>query len=259
MHLFFVSWDRLIKICAVFLVVCISLVCYNGGYRGITSAFSPQRELPVYNVDTKEKKVAITFDASWGAENTQKILDILDQYDAKATFFLVGIWVDDFPDMVKKISKAGHEIGNHSSTHPHMNSISEAEIEKELSTTSEKIKKLTGKDVKLFRAPYGEYNDKVVLTARRLGYQVVQWDVDSLDWKDLSAETMSKRVLPKAKEGSIILFHNDGKYTPEVLPTILGELRKRGYKFVRASDLIYKDNYYIDYKGTQILQSDDSN
>ena len=111
--------------------------------------------------------------------------------------------------------------------------------------TSEKIKKLTGKDVKLFRAPYGEYNDKVVLTARRLGYQVVQWDVDSLDWKDLSPETMSKRVLPKAKEGSIILFHNDGKYTPEVLPTILGELRKRGYKFVRASDLIYKDNYYI--------------
>ncbi len=256
MHMFFISWDRFIKVCAVFILVGISLIYYNGGYPGNISVFAPQRELPIYNVETKEKNVAITFDASWGAENTQKILDILDKYDAKATFFLVGIWVDDYPDMVKQISAAGHEIGNHSSTHPHMNSLSEAEIEKELSTTSEKIKKLTGKDVRLFRPPYGEYNNRVVVTARSLGYQVIQWDVDSLDWKDLSADVMAQRILPKAKEGSIILFHNDGKYTPEVLPTILGELKSRGYKFVRVSDLIYKDNYYIDHKGTQILQSD---
>lgn len=257
MHIIFIRWDKLIKAFAVFILVGISLMYYTGG-TGIITVFAPQREIPVYNVDTKEKNVAITFDASWGAENTVKILDILDKYNAKATFFLVGIWVDDYPEMVKEISKRGHEIGNHSTTHPHMNSLSEAEIEKELTTTTEKIKKLTGKDVKLFRPPFGEYNNRVVLTARRLGYQVIQWDVDSLDWKDLSPDAMAKRILPKTKEGSIILFHNDGKHTPEVLPTILEELKNKGYKFVRVSDLIYKDNYYIDHQGTQHLQSNNS-
>ncbi|MDI6601805.1 MAG: polysaccharide deacetylase family sporulation protein PdaB [Thermoanaerobacteraceae bacterium] len=258
MRVIFIKWDRLIKTFAVFILVGISIIYYTGGYTGIITVFAPQREIPIYNVDTKEKKAAVTFDASWGAENTIKILDILDQYDAKATFFLVGIWVDDYPDLVKEISKRGHEIGNHSTTHPHMNNLSEAEIEKELTTTTEKIRKLTGKDVKVFRPPFGEYNNRVVLTARRLGYHVIQWDVDSLDWKGLSADAMANRILPKVKEGSIILFHNDGEHTPEVLPTVLGELKNKGYGFVRVSDLIYKDNYYIDHQGIQHLQSDNS-
>ncbi|TZE81748.1 polysaccharide deacetylase family sporulation protein PdaB [Calorimonas adulescens] len=255
MRIIYIEWGKLIKVCIVFVLVGVSLIYYNGLYTGIISVFAPQREIPIYCVDTPQKKVAITFDASWGAENTAKILDILDHYNAKATFFLVGIWVDDHPDMVKEIARRKHEIGNHSTSHPHMNSLSESEIEKELTITTEKIKALTGKDVKIFRPPFGEYNNRVVLTAKRLGYYVIQWDVDSLDWKGLSADAMADRILPKVKEGSIVLFHNDGEHTPEVLPTVLNELKERGYSFVTVSELIYKDNYYIDHRGMQHLQS----
>lgn len=140
-----------------------------------------KKELPVYSVERSDMKIAITVDAAWEDDKTQFILDTFDEYGVKATFFLCGYWTDKYPDDVKMIAKRGHEIGNHSATHPHMNSISKEQMRKETVEYDDKIEKLSGKRCKVFRAPFGEYNDTVITTMRSLGYEVIQWDIDTID------------------------------------------------------------------------------
>lgn len=220
---------------------------------GIMVFLTNQRELPIYSVDTDEKKIAISFDAAWGSERTDELLRILRERNIKTTFFLVGIWVDKYPEKVRQIAAEGHEIGNHSTSHPHMSKLSPEQIKKELEITQKKIEDLAGdRAVKLFRPPFGDYNDTLILTCRELGYYPIQWDVDSLDWKDLGAGNITKQVLGKVKEGSIVLFHNDAKYTPAALPEILDRLLEDGYEIVPISELIYKDGYQIDHTGRQM-------
>lgn len=243
-----------LNIMLVMLVVSISLVYNYAGYSKLLNVFkNNSRELPVYCVDTPEKKVAISFDAAWGANYTADLLTILKKYDVKTTFFLVGFWVDKYPEMVKRIDEEGHEIGNHSSKHPHMSQLSKEQIVGELTKTSDKIEAITNKKVTLFRPPFGDYNNRVIATSRELGLQVIQWDVDSLDYKDYGADAIVKRVLSKVKSGSIILFHNNATYTKDALPVILENLQKEGYKVVPISQLVYKENYYIDHTGMQKL------
>lgn len=210
------------------------------------------RSIPVYCVDTNEKKIALTFDAAWDDSDTDELISVLDQNDVKASFFVVGGWVDRYPHSVKKFHEAGHEILNHSDAHLHMNNLSDVEISADLALCEEKIKTVTGESKMLFRPPYGEYNDTVVNSARSSGYEVIQWDCDSLDWKDLSADEIEKRVMSKVKNGSIILMHNGAKNTPEALAQILPKLKEKGYSFEKVSELIYKDNYKIDHSGKQI-------
>ena len=140
-----------------------------------------KKELPVYSVERSDMKIAITVDAAWEDDKTQFILDTFDEYGVKATFFLCGYWTDKYPDDVKMIAERGHEIGNHSATHPHMNSISKEQMRKETVEYDDKIEKLAGKRCKVFRAPFGEYNDTVITTMRSLGYEVIQWDIDTMD------------------------------------------------------------------------------
>ena len=137
------------------------------------------KEVPVYSVDRADKKIALTIDAAWEDDKTPFILDTLAQYNVKATFFLCGFWVEKYPDEVKQIAAAGHEIGNHTATHPHMNQLDAKGIEKELADFEAMTTKLIGKKTALFRPPYGEYNDTVITTARGLGYEVIQWDIDT--------------------------------------------------------------------------------
>lgn len=209
------------------------------------------RIIPIYCVDTEEKKIAISFDAAWGADLSEELLHILKQYNVKTTFFLVGFWVDKYPEMVKRIDEEGHEIGNHSAKHPKMSQLSEERIIEELTITSNKIEKITGKKVNLFRPPYGDYNNRLMKIAKDLGYYVIQWDVDSLDYKDYGRDAIVDRVIGKVKNGSIVLFHNNATYTKDALPIILEKLQKKGFTIVPISDLIYKDNYYIDHTGKQ--------
>ena len=209
------------------------------------------RELPVYNVDTNENVLSISFDAAWGRANTEGILNILDQYDVKTTFFLVGFWAEKHPDLVAELVARGHEIGNHSATHPHMAQLTDAKIREELRQCSELVRSITGKPTTLFRPPYGEYNDSVVRISREEGYECVQWNVDSLDWKNISAQDMISRCTKNVNPGDIVLFHNDSKYILEALPQILEILKNGGYDFVKVSDLIYKENYTIDHTGRQ--------
>lgn len=211
-----------------------------------------EKKLPIYRVDTKGKRIAITFDTTWGENNTVRLLDILDKYHVKATFFVLGKWVDEFPNETKEIAKRGHEIGNHSDKHPNMTSISKDKMMTEIASADAKIMAVTGKKPELFRCPEGAYNDSVVNTVELTNHECIQWDVDSIDWRQQGANIEYSRVIKKVKPGSIILFHNAAKYTPENIPRIIEKLKAEGYEFVTVSELIYKDDYYIDNNGNQI-------
>lgn len=240
----------------VMVLVAVLIALYAGNNQ-IQTVTNMDRDLPIYCVDTgEEKKVAISFDAAWGNEDTQQLIDILEKYKVKATFFVVGDWVDKFPESVKALSDAGHEVMNHSNTHPHMTQISKEKMKEEVMECNEKIEKITGKKPNLFRAPYGDYNNDVVQAMRECGCYTIQWDVDSLDWKDLSAAEITKRVTEKVNCGSIVLFHNAAKHTPEALPGIIEKLQSDGYKFVPISELIYTENYAIDQAGKQFQKQE---
>jgi polysaccharide deacetylase family sporulation protein PdaB len=217
----------------------------------VGAGMSSSRSLPIYSVNTEEKKVAISFDCAWGVDYTDKLLEIMAQNDVRCTFFAVQFWVERYPEYVEKITKAGHEMGTHSRTHSYMSKQSEAEIRDELSTSSAAIEKITGKKVTLFRPPYGDYDDLLIDTAQNMGLYTIQWDVDSLDWKNLSGTEIAMRIINSTKNGSIILCHNNGLHTAEALPLIFSTLKNRGYQFVPISELIYKENYFIDHTGKQ--------
>ncbi|HHV71809.1 MAG TPA: polysaccharide deacetylase family protein [Clostridia bacterium] len=241
---------------ALILVACVLAVSLVYGYReSIATATryvievmaQTNRLVPIYRVQQTEKKLSISFDACWGADKTEEILSILKENgDIKTTFFLTGFWLEKYPDMVKKIAEAGHEIGNHSFTHPHLNSLSEQQIKEEVTKTHNLIYQLTGQSPTLFRPPFGEYSNKVITTIESLNYKVIQWDVDSLDWKTISTENIVKRVTSQVSPGSIVLFHNNGENTTDALRQILPKLKAEGYQIVPISELIYQDNYYID-------------
>lgn len=212
-----------------------------------------RRQLPIYCVETDKKQIAISFDAAWGADDTDTLIEILGEYDVKATFFLVGGWVDKYSDEVKKLSDAGHSIQNHSNSHPYFTKISQEEMIKEIKSCNEKIKKIIGKEPILMRPPYGDYNNEVVEVTRKLGMWPIQWSIDSLDWQDTATvDSIIERVVKKAENGGIILCHNDADNTPKALPTILKTLKDEGYEFVLIEDLIYKDSYNIDHTGKQL-------
>ena len=224
-------------------------------YQAISSASSgiSSRELPIYCVGTEEKKVALSFDAAWGNEDTQILLDILDKYDVRVTFFMTGGWIEQFPDDVKAICEAGHDLANHSENHKHMSQLSSTECIKEIMTAHDKVKELTDYDMCLFRPPYGDYNDNLIRSVERCGYYCIQWSVDSLDWKDYGADNIVNTVLnhKNLTDGAIILMHNGAKYTKDALERVIVGLKERGYEIVPISELIYTDNYTIDHTGKQ--------
>ena len=164
---------------------------------------------------------------------------------------MVQFWTEKYKDYVSAISEAGHEIGTHSKTHSYMSKLSSAEISAELESSAAAITAVTGKKVDLFRAPYGDYDDEVINTAEKDGFYTIQWDVDSLDWKDLSASEIATRVTSRVKSGSIILMHNNGLHTAEAVPVILQTLIERGYTFVPVGELIYRQNFTVDSQGRQ--------
>lgn len=228
-------------------------VFYVGVMPQTAEVAARKRELPVYSVERQDQAVAISFDASWGGDKTMKLLDILDEYGVKTTFFLVDIWVNSYPDLVREIAARGHEIGNHSTTHPHMSQLSAEQIITELDTQAAHVEALTGTRPTLFRPPYGDYNDLLVLTARGAGYEVIQWSVDSQDWKNRGAQDVVNRA-KKAQAGDIVLFHNDADFTVDALPEILGDYQARGLTIVPVSQLLLEGETTIDVQGKQHLK-----
>ena len=221
----------------------------------VAEASASSRQLPIYCVQRDQKMLSISFDAAWGNEDTQQLIDILGRYDVKATFFVVGEWVDKYPESVKALADAGHEVMNHSNTHAHFSQLSTDEIIADVTACNDKIEAVTGVRPTLIRPPYGEYDDHVITAIRSMGMEPIQWDVDSLDWKKIPAEEIVQRVTGKVQPGSIVLFHNAALHTPEALPSILETLIQEGYTFVPISQLIlggeYNTDYTIDHTGRQ--------
>lgn len=211
------------------------------------------RKLPIYSVETEEKIIALSFDAAWGNEDTQEILDILERQGVKVTFFMTGGWVKSYPEDVKKIYEAGHELGNHSENHLNMSQLSMAEIEEEIMLVHNRVKEITGYDMCVFRPPYGDYDNDVITGVENCGYYAIQWDVDSLDWKDYGTASIIETVTCHENLGcgSIILCHNGAKYTADALEEMIIKLKEQGYSFAKMSDLIYKENYQMDVTGQQ--------
>lgn len=219
----------------------------------VSAVINQDRKLPIYSVQTSEKKVAISFDAAWGDDRTMDILDNLDKYNVKATFFLVKFWAEKYPQDVKEIQKRGHEIGNHSATHPDMTGLTSEKISSELKGTSDVIQKITGQKTTLFRPPFGAYDNHVIETCEAEGYKVIQWSVDSLDWKDISTEQIVERVTRNVKSGDIILFHNNAERVSEYLPLVLKSLQDQGFQIVPVGQLIYYKDYHMDHAGKQCV------
>lgn len=217
----------------------------------IIQTMSQAKKLPIYNVDTNEPKIAFTMNCAWNADDIDQILATLSKHNTHITFFMIGDWVDKYPDAVKKISEAGHEIANHSDGHKHVNNLNIEENEKEVKLCSDKIEAITGKKTTLYRGPYGEYNNTVIQAAQNQNHITIQWSLDTLDYKGLTADEMWARLNGKVKNGDIILSHNGTKHTADSLDKILTNLESNGFKVVTVSDLIYKDNYIIDNNGTQ--------
>jgi len=224
---------------------------YLVNHPAVAGASAAARQLPIYCVQKDYKVLSISFDAAWGNEDTQQLIDILGKYNVKATFFVVGDWVDKYPESVKALHEAGHEVMSHSDHHDHFNSLSAEQITQDLTASCDKIEAVTGVRPTLFRCPYGEYDDHVINAVRSLGLEPVQWDVDSLDWKELTAPEITKRVTGKVQPGSIVLFHNAALHTPEALPGIIEALLQDGYQFVPISQLILTGEYTIDHTGRQ--------
>ncbi len=232
-------------------VLVIVLIFWTVNNPAIVGVSASKRELPVYCVQRDDKVVALSFDAAWGNEDTQLLIDILSKYNINTTFFVVGEWVDRYPESVQALHESGNEIMNHSSDHAHFSSLSTEQIIDDLKRCNKKIENITGVSPTLFRCPYGEYDDHVINAVNSIGMTAVQWDVDSLDWKGLSAQEIQKRVLEKVQPGSIVLFHNAAENTPEALPGIIESLIADGYTIVPISKILLKGDCFIDNSGRQ--------
>ena len=232
-------------------LVLAAAIFYVVNYPVSVSAAASTRQLPIYSVERTQKVCAISFDAAWGNEDTQTLIDILEKFHVKTTFFVVGDWVEKYPESVKALHNAGHEVMSHSNHHDHYNSLSADQIVADVTASNERISAVTGVTPTLIRCPYGEYDDHVIAAIRSMGMEPIQWDVDSLDWKDYDADTICQRVTSRVRQGSIVLFHNAALHTPEALPAIFTCLINDGYTVVPISQLILPQPYTIDHTGRQ--------
>lgn len=247
---------RIIFICkyttaAMFLLLAVLITLFFGFGKTIAVYNTKGKNYPIYCVENNENKIALTFDTAWGNEDINEIIAVLDEYNCKATFFITGVWAEKFPSDVKKLYDARHEIGNHSYNHEHFTKLSPEQMEESIKKGEDAIKKTTGQNNILFRAPYGEYNAKLVTLCKNTGRYMIQWSKDSLDYKGLTAEEIGKRILPGLTSGDILLFHTGTENTAQVLPYILKEIKNLGFTFSRVCDLIYLDDFAIDHEGKQ--------
>lgn len=244
---------RELWIVLLLLAFCWSFYFSFNGIVTVNGEMEKINDLPIYYVETEKKQVSITFDSAWNIDDLDRILSILEKNEIKVTFFVTGDWVEKYPDAVKKIYESGHEIGNHGENHKNMSTLSSQECKNEIQEVHNRIYKLLGIEMNLFRPPSGDYDSEVIQVADEMGYYSIQWNVDSLDWKNYGVNEIVDKVVnhKNLKNGSIILLHNGTKYTADALQEVIDGLKNKGYEFVTVSELIYKENYTIDANGMQ--------
>lgn len=193
-------------------------------------------------VDKESKMIALTFDDGPNY-NTNKVLEVLEEYNVPATFFVLGSKIKGNEHIIKRIKESGSEIANHTYNHKILTRLTEVEVRKEIASTSNQIYKVTGEYPTLLRPSYGIINKKVKLLADT---PIIIWDIDTLDWKYHNSKKIAGRVLSKAKDGSVVLMHDVYSSTSNALKIIIPELKERGYTFVTVSELFY-------YKGIELV------
>lgn len=193
-----------------------------------------------FSGNSQKRLAALTFDATYGDNQTESLLQILRDEGITANWFLSGIWAEQFPDLLRLVEDAGHEIGNHSMTHPHMTQLTAAQMASEISQATRAIESRTRRRLTLFRPPFGEYNQTLLNTAADLGLRTIMWTVDSLDWQEPppSPQAIADRVLASMKNGAIVLMHNAGRNTPEAVPIIIRGIRSRGLGFGTVTQVL---------------------
>jgi len=191
---------------------------------------------PIYQGNTGNKKIALTCNVVWGEEFVPRMLDVLKKNDVKMTFFMGGKWVRDFPDLARQIA-LGHELGNHSYSHPHPTFISKNENIAEIKKTEQAVYEVTKIKTILYAPPYGEFNNTVLEAADDCGYRTILWSIDTVDWQRPSPDVIVRRVLEKAHNGAIVLMHPT-EPTVKALPTLIESLREQGYELTTVSELL---------------------
>lgn len=220
----------------------ITLLIIISGRKEISSLVN-NKDIFIRNGSRDEKIIALTFDDGPHPKETHEILDVLDKYNVKGTFFVVGKHANWYSEPLKRASKEGHEIGNHTFSHPDISCLSSEDIKREIKECEDTLVKITGKKTTLFRPPYGSYSkDKLSEIAKESGYKIILWTtIDAKDWKNPPASQISDTIINKAQNGDIILLHDYGtENTVKALDTIICEMIKKGYKFVTVSELINK-------------------
>lgn len=236
-----------------FIISVLSIAIISVSYCTASAQIVKKKALPIYCVDTDEKKIALTFDCAWENSDSLILMNLLNKYNIKATFFTTGDFCQRYSQDIEMFSQAGHSIQNHSNKHPHVENIQKQTLIDDTTACDEIITKITGKKPTLYRAPYGEFSNSMLsVFENELNHKVIQWSCDSIDWENPPPELMVKRIMKKVKPGGILLFHNDTENTPQALETLIPQLQKQGYEFVLVEDLIYYENYTLDHEGKQI-------
>jgi len=239
---------------AAIVAAVVLLVVFFSGSRGADSqqtTLQSGRQLPVYRVAIEDKKVALTFDAAWGEQHVTPILDELDRFNIKCTFFIVGFWADQYPQTVREIAQRGHEVACHSTNHLHMASLTREQMQADLTANCQKLHSLTGREPMLFRPPFGEYNDTLIRVAAEEGMTAVQWSLDAYDWDGKTADDIEKRIKKSIKPGDIVLMQTNNVSVVGALNRLIADLQAEGYQFVTVSEMLKTGETYVDKTGTQ--------
>ena len=234
--------------------VCMFLVCSSVIMPGVKTVFrSGSRNLPLYSVERNDNAISLTFNCAWGGEDIENILQSLDKHNVKSTFFIVGEWAEKYPEQLKAIASAGHELGGHSYDHKDYQSLSKEEIKNDIHKTADAVERACGTSINLIRVPSGSYNSDVISAIEEEGYIAVQWSVDSIDYGDADCEGIFARATSKTKAGDIILMHTGTKNTAVALPRILDSL-SGNFEFLTVSELMYKDGFVVGNDGKMRIE-----
>lgn len=245
---------QLIRIGSIAVAAAAAILIIIFAVSNSVTASADSGKKPIYRVERGDNRAALTFNCAYDASGIDEILETLNTLGAKATFFVTGEFCDGHSDAVRKMSTAGHSVQNGSDKNGHIAGMNVNDLIADTNEAAKKIKGITGIEPEFYRAPYGDYDEKSLTTLEGMGYTVVQWSVDSDDLEDPGADSVRHRVLDNTVSGSVLLFHNDAAVTPEALPQIVTELKRRGFELVKLEDLVFTSNCFIDEKGTQIYQ-----
>ena len=236
----FVVKHKNITLLAGLLAAC--AIFYAVSYPSAVGAYATDRQLPIYCVEKDQKVCSISFDAAWGNEDTQTLIDILEQYKVKATFFVVGNYLETSPDLVKRMLAEGHTVGNHTYHHPDMSKIrTKEDFARELEALETLYEEITGEPIsKYYRPPQGIYSEKNLQMAKDLGYRTFFWSLAYVDWKQDDQPTHEQafdKLLTRVHPGAVVLLHNTSKTNGEILDELLAKWEEMGYTFHPLSEL----------------------